>query len=237
MKDCYNLVGTSWEAIYLTGKNEAEQNMHIKEKYDFIKGQLKFKKENPNITQERLEELIQREEQCDIAYERIKTAELRTKYNQERIVEMWKEEKQNEFENLIEMHKQAIDKDQEIRMETQKKVDKYAEFRKQYEQPPVERKKTPYQILDFNPETLSMRSNEENDAMLEERKDKFLEALYQELEACESLIKLDKIVAKIDEIKTAYEQVSNAQKREELMQVEGKKEQEEIQEEPEGERE
>ncbi len=236
MKDCYNLVGTSWEAIYSTGKSEVEQNMHIKEKYDFIKRQLKFKKENPNITQERLKELIQREEQCDIAYERIKTAELRAQYNQERIIEMWKEEKQNEFENLKQMHKEAIDKDKEIRMETQKKVDKYAEFRKQYEQPPIVKKRTPYQILDFNPETLSMRSNEENDAILEERKDKFLEALYQELKACENLLKLDKIIAKIDEIKTAYEQVENAQKREQLAQTERKKEQEERQEEQEGER-
>lgn len=228
MKNCYNLVGASWEAIYLTGKNEAEQNKHIKEKYEFTKRQLEFKMKNPNITQERLEELLQQRNECDNAYEKIKTAELREIYNEEvaqrRKIENWKEKKREEFEQLKEKRKDLVAKIATLKEEEFAKLDKYAKFKKQYEEKKIEIKRTPYQILDFNPETLSLRSEEENDAILEERKNKFLEALYQKLEKCENLTEFDKITEKIVEIKEAYQEVATETKRKEYEEKERKEE-------------
>lgn len=228
MKDCYKIIGTSWEATYVTGKNEAEQNRHIKEKYEFTKRQLESKMENPNITQERLEELLQQKNECDNAYEKIKTAELRETYNEEVAqksrIENWKRKKREEFEQLKEKHNAAIAKIATLKEEELAKLDKYAKFKKQYEEKRIDIKRTPYQILDFNPETLSLRSEKENDAILEERKNKFLEALYQQLEKCEKLTEFDKITEKIVEIKEAYQEVATEAKRKEYDEKERKKE-------------
>lgn len=119
MKNCYKIIGTSWEAIYLTGKNEAEQNGHIKEKYEFTKRQLEFKMENPNITQERLEELLQQKNECDNAYEKIRSAELRDIYNKMLII-------QKRFQKLKENYKKAQSK---IKYPMNKKA---VEFRRKY---------------------------------------------------------------------------------------------------------
>lgn len=227
MKDCYKIIGTSWEAIHLTGKNEAEQNRHIKEKYEFTKKQLETKMENPNITQERLEELLQQEKECDNAYEKIKTGELRENYNEEVVqkssMENWKKKKRREFEQLKERHNDAIAK-MALLKEEFTKSDKCTKFRKQYEEKRIEIKRTPYQILDFNPETLSLRAEEENDSILENRKNKFLEELYQKLEKCEKLTEFNEITDKIVEIKEAYQEVATEPKRKAYEEKEKKEE-------------
>lgn len=227
MKDCYQIIGTSWETVYSERlrKNEAEQDSHIRQRHDDTVRPLKALLDFPMITNEQKENYTKQIEECDKAYEKIATAELRNIYNE------WLR-KQKESKNYVakkkgelrstnekisdfrEKCKKARIQTQMISEKTRQQQNKYAAFKRQYAQRKPT-KRTPYSILNIMPENLLPLSNEKRDEIVKEKKEELLKYYQEKLKESEDIIEKSRIIIEIYEIKEAYEQIETEEKREE----------------------
>lgn len=84
MKNCYEILGTNYEAIYYRGLKESDSEIDefLRDKYEYAKKLLEAKKNNAK-SEERLQELEEQAKNLMLAYEQIKSPIQREIYNRE----------------------------------------------------------------------------------------------------------------------------------------------------------
>ncbi len=214
MQNYYKVLGTNREAVERI-KGEMDQDDYIKEKYIDAKRKLNIKMEAIIMSSmpEKLEELDEIRKLCDRAYEALATKKLRDEYNQ--VLEIQEKIEQENYErnkDLQTRFKSFKNTYREVKERIIDTDDKVASFKNRYK-PKV--KKTAYDILNILPETLESRSDKVNDAIIENKKENFLQNLFALLERTNDPIERGRIATKISEIKRNYELIKDAKGRRE----------------------
>lgn len=165
-KDCYEILGTSRDVVYNPNYNwnEAERDRHIKRHYDgLIKKLESFLRDDKNdIPAEKRKEWEEKLEECKWAYPQVASEEAREKY-----------EKTVEFKALLKTMKRAEENNSALG----KKANE--EFRKKYKK---DIEIPPHLTLDIPLERLQVLSVEERILLIENKKKRLIEGVYQSLQ-------------------------------------------------------